>query len=394
MSGNINIRRMGREDWNESLDLSSFAFQYPLTPEEREERLAQMVPEEQWGAYVEDKLAARMTVLNLETWIQGKVYAMGGIAGVATWPEYRRGGLVSKLLCNALSVMREQGQTVSFLHPFQFAFYRRYGWETYAEYKQYEIAVGQLPRFEPQGGRVVRGEPDIALLDSLYETYAPCYNGMLKRTESWWKNRILERKKGTTAVYYGADGEAAGYVHYQVKDRVCTVHELVHLKREARLALWRFLADHDSMIDKLVIRVPNDDRLPFLLDDPRIKQETIPYFMARIVDVKSFIEKYPFVSGAEAAFLLEIQDEHADWNNGVFTVTVDESGTARVAAEPLQVSDLPSVSCSIQTLTALLTGYQRPSFLQDIGRLQGTLQGLGMLERLVPARTTYLADFF
>jgi predicted acetyltransferase len=217
---------------------------------------------------------------------------------------------------------------------------------------------------------------------------------MLKRTESWWKNRILERKKGTTAVYYGADGEAEGYVHYQVKDRVCTVHELVHLKREARLALWRFLADHDSMIDKLVIRVPNDDRLPFLLDDPRIKQETIPYFMARIVDVKSFIEKYPFVSGAEAAFLLEIQDEHADWNNGVFTVTVDESGTARVAAEPLQVSDLPSVSCSIQTLTALLTGYQRPSFLQDIGRLQGTLQGLGMLERLVPARTTYLADFF
>ncbi|MCZ8522864.1 MULTISPECIES: GNAT family N-acetyltransferase [Paenibacillus] len=389
----VTVRKIGEEDWNESLDLHSFAFQYPLTPEERKKKLAKMEFGDLWGAYAGGRLAARMSVLSLQTWVQGKVYEFGGIAGVATWPEYRRSGLAAKLLCHALTVMREREQTISLLHPFQFAFYRKYGWEIFAEYKQYEITTAKLPRFEAQRGRVVRTGKDAKLLHGIYERYAASYNGTLVRSEAWWNNQVFGNT-GTTAVYYNPEGEPTGYVFYEVKERVCTVHELIHLDHEAQLALWRFLSDHDSMIETLTIRVPANDRLPFLLADPRIKQEIVPYFMARIVDARSFIEKYPFVSGAEATWVLKIRDEHARWNDGCFAIAVDESGTARVAPLPSGGGDLPYVACDIQTLTALLMGYQRPSFLQAIGRLQGTVEGLGMLERLVPYRPTYLADFF
>jgi predicted acetyltransferase len=36
-----------------------------------------------------------------------KVFEMGGIGGIATWPEYRRNGMVAKLLLNALKIMMD-----------------------------------------------------------------------------------------------------------------------------------------------------------------------------------------------------------------------------------------------------------------------------------------------
>ncbi|TKH33755.1 GNAT family N-acetyltransferase, partial [Paenibacillus polymyxa] len=41
------------------------------------------------------------------------------------------GGMVSRLLTHALEEMKTAGQSLSFLHPFSFAFYRKFGWETY-----------------------------------------------------------------------------------------------------------------------------------------------------------------------------------------------------------------------------------------------------------------------
>lgn len=394
MNGKVEIRNVPSQHFTESVELSEFAFQNVLTAEEREQRAARLNSDELWGAYVDGRLAAKMTILDLQTRIQGKTFAMGGIAGVATWPEYRRGGLVARLLDHALRTMRDKGQTISFLHPFQFAFYRKFGWETYTEYKIYDIPSGMLPKVGPQPGRVVRVGADLPLLGRIYEAYASCYNGALVRDEAWWSERIFAGKQGTVAVYYDAEDQPAGYVFYQVEHRVLTVHELVSLHHGARIALWRFLADHDSMIDKLTVKAPSDDRLPFLLDNPRVKQEIVPYFMARIVDVSSFLEKYPFASGTESSLILEVTDAQAEWNHRTFAVTVDESGTARVADALSVAGDWPAVKCDVQTLTAMLMGYQRPGFLREIGRLQCRPEIVETLERLVPVRQTYLPDFF
>ncbi|MEI7025136.1 sterol carrier protein domain-containing protein [Paenibacillus sp. y28] len=58
--------------------------------------------------------------------------------------------------------------------------------------------------------------------------------------------------------------------------------------------------------------------------------------------------------------------------------------------EPVPVQ----AACDIQTLTALMLGYQRPGLLAQIGRLQADASAVRLLEELVPAANTYLADFF
>ena len=97
------IRQILADEVESSLKLSEFAFQYALSPEERQERIANYKPDQHWGFFVEDKLASKMSVLPFHIWLNDRSIAMGGIASVATWPEYRRSGMVHKMLLHALA---------------------------------------------------------------------------------------------------------------------------------------------------------------------------------------------------------------------------------------------------------------------------------------------------
>ncbi|MDB5085325.1 MAG: family acetyltransferase, partial [Bacilli bacterium] len=157
-----------------------------------------------------------------------------------------------------------------------------------------------------------------------------------------------------------------------------------------------------SMMSQVILKAPSNDRLPFLLGNPSIKQEVLPYFMARIVDVKTFLELYPFSQAdCNSSFRLQVSDTFAPWNNQTFSVEIDRDGHAAVEtltgkqsdAIPIQVLDA-DLSCDIQTLTVMLMGYQRPSFLHSIGRLSTESDLIEQWEHRIPHSTTYLADFF
>jgi predicted acetyltransferase len=387
------IRNLNEHECEEAIRLSEFAFQIELSPEDRAARLALMKLEQQWGCFVDGALAAKYTLLDLETWIHGVPFAMGGIAGVATWPEFRRQGLVAQLLSHSLETMRDKGMTVSFLSPFSFAFYRKFGWETYTEYKQYELKREQLPAGLQTPGRVKRVQRDPAILQPIYEAHARTYTGTLLRTEEWWRDRLFRWKKGSAAVYENEQGEGRGYVYYHVSERTMEVHELVSLDEEARRGLWDFLRNHDSMIEKLRVSAPSDDALPFLLPDPRVKQEIVPYFMARIVDAAAFVAAYPFAAPEAATVALRVHDAHAPWNDGAFTLAVDPSGRGVLAPLKGAAAD-GALECGIGALTTMLMGYRRPAFLHAVGMLSGPAGPVNALERLLPHRTTYLPDFF
>lgn len=395
------IRTLKSEELEESFRLSSFAFQYPLSQLEIDENIRRSKPEEIWGYFVDGKLASKARIIPFQTYIQGKLYEMGGIASVSTWPEYRRKGMVAKLLSKALEVMRSQGQSVSFLAPFAFEFYRKYGWETYIERKEYTIETALLPKLAEQVGYMRRVGQDFAVLNSIYEKYAAKFNGMLIRSETWWEKHVLQYKDGfdEAAVYFDADDHPTGYLIYHVETYEMTIREMVFLDEQARRGLWKFIGNHDSMIKQLTLLAPSTDQLPFLLENPRIKQEISPYFMARIVDVEAFLSRYTFVSnGQERRFYIRVEDQQADWNNGLFLLEIDGEGHTSVSRLPdlsESAEDNDAIlRCGIGTLTTMLMGYQSPGFLHEIGRLAGEDAQVLQLERKIPKRSTYLLDFF
>ncbi|MBD2848198.1 GNAT family N-acetyltransferase, partial [Paenibacillus sp. IB182496] len=401
----VEIRNARAEEWELFLALGQYAFQYELSEADQEDWKRRFESLHVWGAFEGESLQAMLIVIPLHMYLQGQSVEMGGVASVATWPEQRRNGAVKRLIQQALQHMRSEGQAWSMLAPFSYGFYRKYGWEMLTEHRTYTLAKTQLPQPQDVGGRVER-RPVLngALakeLSPLYEAYASRYNGTLQRTLEWWETSVFKRKSGQAAIYYNEANEPRGYVVYACKNRNLHVHELVALDEQARRGIWRFLSNHDSMINHLYWSAPMDDRLPAQLPDPRIGQSIEPYFMVRIVDVMGALSDYPFetVSGASSVrcIRLTIEDATCAWNQGVFELTPEAAGSVRVSRASADETDGlngVSLACDIQTLSVMMSGYLRPFELYRMLRLQGDEEAVRMLEQLIPARPTGMLDFF
>lgn len=92
--------------------------------------------------------------------IFGKQYALGGLTGVGTYPEYANMGLMHRLLEQALKNMREKGRYICYLYPYSIPFYRKKGWEIISDKITYEIRDYQLPKNRQVPGNVQRVKPE------------------------------------------------------------------------------------------------------------------------------------------------------------------------------------------------------------------------------------------
>lgn len=394
----MEIRQLTADEFEASTELSEYAFIYKLSPEARQKRREAFLSERYWGVFDENRLQAKLQLLPLQLYINGKPVQMGGIAGVATWPESRRQGYVNRLLFEALNEMNKQGRSLSCLHPFSVPFYRKFGWELYTDYKKYTIPVHKFPQKTACPGVVKRDFKDLSVLGGLYDSFAKRYNGTLVRDAKWWQDSVLDDETHT-GVYFSDSGTPEGYVLYKLANRELAVNEFVFMHETARKALWTYLANHDSMVTGAVLnRVPGDDVLPLLWEDPRFQQETKPFFMARIVNAAEFVGQYAFQAPSEPGGIsvgLQLQDSFASWNDGSWTLHVDQAGNGMLE-QAAGRDALPSAQaeCDIKTLTAMLLGYKRPQELFLCERLTGSEAAVQYLERLIPRRTTALLDFF
>lgn len=395
------IRKLTMDDYEQSMELASYAFQYPLSQEQLIERKQTFLTdtETRYGYYVDHALRAQATVHHFNTYVSGKAIKMGGLAGVCTAPEYRRNGYVAQILQQALVDMKENGETISMLHPFRFGFYRKYGWESYIEYKSYEMQAEHLTSIlskmkkSPPIGSVER-ILDVERLLPIYDEYASRYNGTLKRSKEWWEKLINGRKKGNIAVYRSPQGHDEGYLLYQVLNSEFTIHELVATSYDSQKSIWNFIAQHDSMVDIVKWNAPIDDTFTYMLDNPRVKQTITPYFMARIVDVVSFIANYQFEpAGEDEAYSLYISDDFAPWNSGTFTLSINQQGRGQLTkVEEQQNFDL---SIDIGALTSVMLNYTNFEANIRAERVQAQQYSLiNRLQRRISTKTSYLTDFF
>ncbi|SFS68937.1 enhanced intracellular survival protein Eis [Paenibacillus sp. BC26] len=387
------IRTIRQEEAGQSLSLTQAAFAVRFSESDIQVRLAKSNMEHFLGYFAEEQLAAQLAVLPLTIYVQGEALAMGGIAHVASYPEMRRQGMVSKLLVRSLEMMRANGQTVSMLNPFSYSFYRKYGWEYFSTQIVNTLDMAVVPKFASAAGVVKRlSAEDWNTADLVYDQYArAAYNGMLRRDEKWWRQHVFNRKLGNLAVYYDTDGVPTGYMLYDIKDRFMNIHELVHLDHSARNGLWQFISNHDSIVTRLKFTAPKDDPFLFAMAEPKLQQETVSNFMIRIVDVEAFVRHYRF-AGESAKLIVRITDDHAEWNRGVWELTVNDNGRAEAAH--LEDSSSDGVTCDIQTLSTMLIGCQRPAQLSMNGRLGGSPSDIAKWERAIPGRVAYMTDFF
>lgn len=344
------------------------------------------------GWFDDETLVSQVAVYPMQIKVFGKTYAMGGLTGVGTYPEYSNMGLMHKLLEQALKNMRKRGQYICYLYPYSIPYYRRKGWELVSDKISYEIKDYQLPKNHQVSGDVRRVKTDSEELKETYERYAEHTHGAILRDELAWNEYWLwDSDDIMAAIYYNEENEPDGYVIYWIANEVFYIKDMIFNNEDARTGLWNFVSAHFSMINQVEGSTYTDEPLAFLLEDASIKETISPYYMARIVDFSAFISEYPFkpdVVDREWKFMLT--DPIMECNQGTFLLKISKDGHGTVT----KVSEECSDKVSIQTMTTMFMGYKRPDYLAKIGRLQADGRIIDMLEDAIEQQTPYISDYF
>lgn len=342
------------------------------------------------GWFNGDKLVSQLSIYPCEVNIHGRIFQMGGLTGVGTYPEYANLRLMSDLIKIGLERMRDKQQWISYLCPYSIPFYRKKGWEILSERVTFRVKDSQLPGVVDIPGFVERLpvlHPDVI---ATYERFARKNHGAMLRGEIEWEEywRWENEDERTAALYYAGQGKPLGYILYWIEKDIFHIKEMVYLTQEARLGLWNFISAHYSMINRVEGDIYKNAPVAFLLDDSQITEVIEPYAMARIVDVAAFLSHYPFARTGKP-FHFIVSDPVAEWNQGTFGVSWNGKNV-EVSREPCG----KPVSLSIRALTAMLMGFRPPSFFHEIHQLETDARTLALLEDIIPNVQPYFSDYF
>ena len=339
----------------------------------------------------DDELISEVSVYPCKVNVHGRIYEMGGMTGVGTYPEYSGMGLVTELIHVALMRMRDNQQWISYLYPYSVTYYRKKGWEIMSDMITFDIKDSQIPKMDSAPGYVERKTVEEEDVRDVYNQFAQVTHGAMTRTKNDWDEywRWENEQERTAAVYYNAKNKARGFMFYWIENDVFHIKEMVCLDEEARKGLWIFIGAHFSMIERVKGRIYKNEPLAFWLEDSQIIEKIEPYYMARIVDVEQFLKNYPFADVGEP-FHFVVSDPMAEWNNGAFSVRWDKEGEQHISREPLGMP----VTLDIQTLSSLLMSYRRPSYFANVERLHTDKRTLQLLNTVIPDQQPYFSDYF
>ncbi|MCM3454323.1 GNAT family N-acetyltransferase [Heyndrickxia oleronia] len=388
---NLNITKLQPSQFRDALQLSEYAFQFQISEEEVKKKIESYMDHDIYGMYEDEILAAKIHIRPFQIWLNGQKIRMGGIANVATYPEYRRNGYIRELLTHSLAEMKKKGQLVSYLHPFSIGFYRKFGWETFSNYIKIHFSKADLIKQNEVPGYIKRFTKTNYTRDveKIYDEYAQRFIGMFARDENRWKDTIINDRN--IAIYYNLDHEPLGYILYQVANSRMEIREFVTIQHAARVGLWNFICQHDSMVTEIEMNTYETDPFLFTLANPDMKVHRLTYGMARIIDVQEFLNVYPFQPANHESVSFQIIDENAPWNTGTYTL----SNQSTISYSPHIEQQEMSCSClTINHFTALLFRYKSAQELVDIGAIKGNKEEILKLEELLPKIKPNLMDFF
>ncbi len=386
------VRALGEDDLEQMFAVREVAFleSSDLSDPKTLQRYRDRLPYTR-GYFDEGTLTSVYTLFPFEMYLAGRRVKMGGLAGVASKPEYRRRGHIAKLLKDALEQLRAAGVGWCLEYPFDPRFYARYGWQSVKSGALVEVPSERLLRGRaPDAVRLERG--DAPQLESIYKRWAQGYNFTLSRDDGArpdWTWHVRRPWEARDRLIYKL-GDAYCLLDFREDETgrsVLNVHDYAFLSPEGRHNLFAFLGSFHGQVDVVSLHLPSGE--PHLLDWQAYVHKNDEALQARVVDVKIALESLS--STRETSFTLRVADDFCERNNQTFAVTLGEKTEMALA----QTSS-PDLSLDVKTLALLLSGSLNATEARRAGLLEGDVEVARALASLAGERTSFmpLSDYF
>lgn len=373
-------------------DLAHYAFQFEKN-ETYQNRLDYLVNHStHYGSYDGNQLVSQIIATPFKVQLFHQLFDMMGIGFVSSDPAYRGEGRIDQLMTQILSDCKENGMTLSYLAPFSYPFYRRYGYELVFERIAYQVPSHQWPDSKRVAGKIRRlsWEDAKSSVQSIYTTSNRNKHGGVLREDWWYEYKFQLQRSYYFAVYYNSENQPEGYLVYQIKEGIFYCQEWEALTGNAYLALNRYIATHKDSVKEIHYERGYDKDTVFFLNETPLFEATIrPEMMVRIVDVEKFLQKYPLDNLSQSVAIRIEKDLYATWNEGIFELDAKAKKVKKV-----KTSKLPTLTLSVQRLTQLLLGYKTIQELLFFDFISVDSEIIEVLEAILPKNMPVLEDYF
>ncbi|MBM6614431.1 GNAT family N-acetyltransferase [Desemzia sp. RIT804] len=395
-----NVEKLTQEKFEEAYDLAVYAFNLEQDSSSKEKFQSFFDATDTFGIFQNERLSSQLQVLPLDIYLHGINMSMGGISLVSSYPETRGMGNIKKLFVEALNDMNTKGMVLSYLDPFSYPFYRKFGYEVAFNEVIYEINAANLPRTEKYSGSMTRVNWDKEK-EQLKKIYQDKYSeaiGPVKRIDWNWKRKISQHKNQKIALYKDTKDQPKGYVIYHFDKAELNrfiIDEMIYLDQDAFIGIWQFIGSHQTSFEKFIYSAGEEEYIVDMFPDLRIKKEIKPFMMARIVNIETFLMQYPFKEKAQTTFYLRVTDKMASWNQGLWKVELRKTGrkVTKIVNEN-EIKDSEVLSASIQTWTQLFMNHRTMEGLHFHQRIIGSIPTAVDLADRIPSGTSQLYDHF
>lgn len=381
---------LGMEDFDKFYDLYLYSFNREDSEQKRNALRTRYEHSLVYGIMNGKRLGSGLFSIPFTVDFHGVTYHMNGIGDVMSAPEFAGRGGASKLINAAMEDMYKNNVTLSYLAPFSYEFYRQFGYEHVFDHVIMSIPSNEWTHIKaPDVGHVERVDLD-EVPDSARKLYDEHNSlGGVIRESWWWDHMAYKHSDWFAALYYEDDDNLSGYLFYSKEGSELKIHEWVTKDPNSYRALANFITKHQSTFDKFVYESDDSEVKADLLDEPKIADvRTVPYMSARIVNLKSFVMKYPFVKYNLDPIVIEVKDS-LEWNNHRWKLSIDKGN---VKFERTQ--ETSNIQISIETLTKAMFGTRQLDSLAHYGAVQGDAVSIDKLSHALVVEKPQLRDYF
>lgn len=352
---------------------------------------------ERWGLFEDDDLRSTCGLYGLDARVRGKWTDLGGLAAVATPPEYRRQGHVRALAAAALREYRDRGIGWVALWPFEHTFYEQFGWATANKTAKFEFdpAVLSVAADYDDGTFEQVGPDDWHRLREVQLAHGEGTTLSLRRSEDWWRERVFDHWGATPYVYAWRRGsEVRGYVAYVVDseegDRTLKVTDYGAVDHEAFMHLLWLLYTHESQVSTVRLHRCEESKFLDIVDDPQAVDCTVSAGpMIRLGDVRSALSRLSYPDDISEQVVIDVEDPLVDHNDITVSLTVSDE-----FADCSWSKRLPDGTIDVGTLSQLAIGYLDAEQARRFGGLDADDDLVDALGRLFPPERVRLREFF
>lgn len=350
-----------QKEFEEMLALSSYAFNKTKQGHEIDSFYQLCTHATNWGVKENQTLSSQVMAIPYQVCVGGKQLSMSGIGNVATYPENRGRGHIRQLFQAMLEDLYQNKIQLSYLAPFSYPFYRKFGYEQTIDRQIFQLTAQAMNfiKNEPNGHIIRTSWATTPFQEEIKQCYAQTLgqkNGSLIRSDWDWQYINERYYNRLFALCLDDQQQVTGYLIYEMNGSEFQIIELAANIDWARRKLWSFVASHSASFESFLYPAAITEDLSDLFVDPRLYTRLIqPYMMSRIVHFQAFLTSYPWkaaANGEPISFVLGVKEDCCETNNGQWQLTFDGK-----QASCTKVAEQADFTATIQTWTQVFTGY-------------------------------------